>query len=116
MPALLLTQTILPFTELSRLNKQNFFKIAIEQRGSIVYQGCARNALRTRFYMLLHVLTCFYMFLHVFYMSWAKKWSPDFWDIFKNVVELYTFSRLDFEERQRREVRALGLLFICSGS
>ena len=33
-----------------------------------------------------------------------------------HVVELYKCSRLVFEERQRREVRALGLLFICSAS
>ena len=36
-----------------------------------VLSGCARNTLRTGFYMFLHALTCFYMFLHVlgsFYM------------------------------------------------
>ena len=30
-----------------------------------VFEGCARNALRTGFYMFLHVFTYFYMFLHV---------------------------------------------------
>ena len=51
-----------------------------------VFEGCARNALRTGFYMFLHVFTCSYMFLHVlggFYMFWAKKWSPDFGGIFQ---------------------------------
>ena len=54
--------------------------------------------------------------LQGFYIFWAKKWSPDFWGIFIHVVELFTCDRLDFKERQRREVRALGLLFICSVS
>ena len=58
-------------------------------------------------------------------LFWAKKWSPDFGGIFQTCSRIAqsrkngTCNRLGFEEANAAklcEVRALGLLFICSAS
>ena len=85
-----------------------FFKHVIESRDLMsqvknrsakldVFKGCARNALRTGFYMFLHVLLCFGrflhvltclgQFLHVLTCSEQKTGRPIFGVIFKHVIE-----------------------------